>query len=383
MRIFIYLSFFMTTAINAQTLFKNFGDIQMHSNAKIGFHTDVINDGKFDENLGFAGFYSDSGIRTVSGLNRPIFYNVEIDAVDDLELKTSLGVTNELEYINGKVITPRNDINISLDFIRHNFYVGEDNDRHTDGYSSVTSNLEFVFPIGDDDRLRPMIIPNQNIESYFNGAYFFENPNSTVTFFNNMNFDTSLKQVFLDNISQHEYWDLDGETETKVTLTWDFESNIQSISDNLNTLRVVGWNKLEGKWFDLGGNEINGNFTSGRLTSDSFTPNEYEIITIGSISNGEIDNVNILISPNDDNKNDFLVFEGLELFNKNKLSVFNRWGNSVLEVENYTNNWNAISQGRATIEKDRKLPVGTYFYILNFGNDNLDKKISGWIYINR
>lgn len=383
MKILIYWSFLMTLAINAQTSFKNFGDVQMHSDAKIGFHTDIINDGKFDENSGFTGFYSDTGIRTISGLNRPVFNNVEVDAVDNLDLQTSLGVKNELEFVNGKVITPRNNVSVSLDFIRHSFYAGEDNDRHTDGYASVTSNQEFVFPIGDDDRLRPMIIPNQNVESYFNGAYFFENPNSTSTFFNSMNFDTELKQVFLNNISNREYWDLDGATETTVTLTWDFESDIQSISNNLNTLRVVGWNKAEGKWFDLGGSNINGNFTAGRLTSNAFTPDEYEIITIGSISNGEVNGTNLLISANDDNVNDFLVFEGLELFKKNRLNIFNRWGNSVLEVENYKNNWDAISQGRATIGKERKLPVGTYFYILNFGNENLDTKMSGWIYINR
>lgn len=373
--------FLTAVVINGQTALKNFGNIQMHNGAEIGFHTDLINDGQFENNLGFTGFYSDNETRIVSGKNRPVFNNVEIDAINDLQLNTSLGIKNELEYVNGKVLTPRNTIPVSLDFIRHDFYVGEDDDRHTDGYASITGNNEFIFPIGDDNRFRPMITPNQNTETYFNGAYFFEDPNSPSTF--SETFTTGEKQVFLKNISTYEFWDLDGDNKTTVTLTWDTFSSIENISPVLNFLRVVGWSKSEQKWIDLGNTNVSGDLNNGRITSNEFIPNEYEIITIGSIfSDIELGSDNYLISPNEDDVNDALVFEGLELYRKNKLTVFNRWGNIVFKATNYKNNWEAISNGRATIKASKKLPVGTYFYTLEFGNDSINNSRKGWIYIN-
>ncbi len=377
----ISLLILLSLKINAQTAFKNFGNVQMHTDASIGFHTDLINDGQFDNNQGLAGFYSDQNLRTVSGANRPVFNDVEIDAINDLNLETSLGVTNQLQYINGKVLTPRNDVNVSLDFINHDFFAGEDDDRHTDGYASVLGNNEFTFPIGDDDRLRPMITPNQRLETYFNGAYFFENPNTSTTFSNN--FTTTEKEVILKNISNYEFWDLDGSSETTVTLTWDSFSDIENISPLLPYLRVVGWSKAENKWINLGGVNIQGDFNEGRITSLTFIPDNYEVITIGSVfSDIELGGSdNYLISPNEDGTNDALVFDGLELYEKNELVVFNRWGNEVFRKKNYENNWSAISNGRATIKESDKLPTGTYFYTLKFGNDKLDRQKKGWVYI--
>ncbi|WP_198517131.1 gliding motility-associated C-terminal domain-containing protein [Tenacibaculum sp. SZ-18] len=369
------------SSANAQSAFKNFGSIQMHSNASIGFHTDLINDGDFENNEGLAGFYSESDLRIVSGTNRIAFYNVEIDAINDVNIETSLGVTNELEFINGRVNTPRSNTTISLDFINHNLYAGEDDDRHINGYASVLGTDEFIFPIGNDDRLRPMITPALTTETLFSGAYFFENPNLPSTF--SSNFNTDDKEEILKNISNNEYWDLDGTTETTVTLTWDTFSNIENISPLLRFLRVVGWSKAENKWINLGGVDIQGDLTEGRITSLNFIPDNYEVITIGSIfSDIELGGSdNYLISPNEDGTNDNLVFDGLELYEQNELVVFNRWGNVVFRKKNYENNWSAFSNGRATIKKGDKLPTGTYFYTLKFGNQDLDRTKKGWVYI--
>ncbi|TYP96990.1 gliding motility-associated-like protein [Tenacibaculum adriaticum] len=366
-----------------QTAFKNFGNIQMHNNAEIGFHTNFINDGVFDtNNLGYTGFYSDNEVRTVSGTNKAVFYNVEIDAINNLQLNTSLGVTNELEFVNGKVITPRNNTNISLDFINYNVYIGEDDNNHTDGYASITGEDEFVFPIGDDDRFRPMITPFQSQNTFFKGAYFFEDPNTPTIF--STNFTTSEKQLFIENISNYEFWDLDGNTETVVTLTWDTQSNIPAITQNTNLLRVVGWSETQNEWVDLGRTDIEGNLNEGRITSNTFIPDDYIVITIGSeFNNGDVSNDNFIISPNSDNLNDALVFEGLELFKENKLLIFNRWGEIVFEINNYKNDWEGVSTAKTTILSKNKLPVGTYFYILKFGDINLTKEKRGWIYINR
>ena len=374
--------------LSAQTAFHNSGSIQLHTDAKIGFHTDVINEGTLDNYTGFAGFYSDNETRIISGTNRISFFNVEIDAVNNLELQNSLGIRNQLDFINGTVITPRNNTNISLDFIDYNIYAGEDDIRHINGYSAVQGNgsNNFTFPIGDGDLFRPMRISNQSNYNLFKAAYFYEDPNTPSTF--PTNFLTSQKQVLLENISTVEYWDLNGTKETRTTLTWDDRSDIMAITDNIALLTVVGWNIAENRWDNLNVLNVTGDLNSGEITSAVFIPNNYEVITIGTIYDDEItpdDSNNILISPNGDSNNEFLVFDEVNEYANNKLVIYNRWGNIVYQTENYTNNWNGTSEGRATYKKETKLPAATYFYYLELGNDPnaLTELKKGWVYIHR
>jgi hypothetical protein len=296
--------------LSAQTAFFNSGNVQLHDGAKIGFHTDVVNNGVLNNYIGFAGFYANTETRIISGSNRVAFFDVEIDASNNLELQNSLGVRNQLDFINGTVVTPRNNPNISLDFINYDSYAGEDDIRHVDGYSSIRGgDPSFTFPIGDGILLRPMRIPNKNQYDLFKGAYFYEDPNSPITF--STNFLTDQKQVMLENISNLEFWDLDGSKETRITLTWDARSDISAISDQVSLLTVVGWNIAENRWENLNVLNVTGDLTSGEITSAVFVPDNYEVITIGAIVKDviETDSNNILISPNGDNLNDFLVFD--------------------------------------------------------------------------
>jgi len=372
--------------LSAQTAFFNSGNVQLHDGAKIGFHTDVINNGVLNNYIGFAGFYANTETRIISGSNRIAFFDVEIDASNNLELQNSLAIRNQLDFINGTVITPRNNTNISLDFINYDSYAGEDDIRHVDGYSSIKGgDPSFTFPIGDGTLFRPMRIPSKNNFDLFNGAYFYEDPNSPVTF--STNFLTNQKQVMLENISNLEFWDLNGNKETRITLTWDDRSDISAISNQISLLTVVGWSIAENRWVNLNVLNVNGDLTSGEITSAVFIPDNYEIITIGSIieDDVEVDSNNILISPNGDNLNDFLVFDEIAQYSNNSLVIFNRWGNIVYQTEDYKNTWNGISTGRATFKKPDKLPDGTYFYVLKLGNNpaSLATEKKGWVYIHR
>jgi gliding motility-associated-like protein len=78
-------------------------------------------------------------------------------------------------------------------------------------------------------------------------------------------------------------------------------------------------------------------------------------------------------SPNNDGVNDFFVIEGAENFAKNTLTIYNRWGSSVLDTKGYKNDWGGNWDGKA-------LPDGTYFYIFNDGEGN---QISGYVQIQR
>jgi gliding motility-associated-like protein len=86
------------------------------------------------------------------------------------------------------------------------------------------------------------------------------------------------------------------------------------------------------------------------------------------------------ISPNGDGINDVFEIIGLEDYPGNKLTIFNRWGHKVFEAENYQNTWGGYSESTLTLGNSL-LPKGTYFYVLDLGND--EKPVKGYIYLNR
>lgn len=101
----------------------------------------------------------------------------------------------------------------------------------------------------------------------------------------------------------------------------------------------------------------------------------------GSVLNNESDaSVRIVFfqipnvfTPNGDGKNDAFVIQGLELFEKKKLRVFNRHGFEVYQSENYRNDWNGQGLG-----------LGTYFYILELERENQKNQvIKGYVTILR
>jgi len=97
--------------------------------------------------------------------------------------------------------------------------------------------------------------------------------------------------------------------------------------------------------------------------------------------------VNQIVSPNGDLKNDFLFIRGVENIRSSTLRIFNRWGIAVYEGEDYNNQNNVFdgrSRGRSTLSVEDYLPSGVYYYIFNYttltGENNID---SEYLYISR
>ena len=78
-----------------------------------------------------------------------------------------------------------------------------------------------------------------------------------------------------------------------------------------------------------------------------------------------------VITPNNDGKNDAFEIQGLSKYASNSITIFNRYGDHVLERENYGNDWDAPGQ-----------VAGTYFYVLRVtdaqGNTT---EFKGWIQV--
>ncbi len=86
-------------------------------------------------------------------------------------------------------------------------------------------------------------------------------------------------------------------------------------------------------------------------------------------------------SPNGDGVNDYFKIDCIAQYPNNSLQVYNRWGNIVFETSSYKNDWDGTPNGRAIVQKEDQLPVGTYYYILDLGDGSEPR--TDWLYINR
>jgi len=90
-------------------------------------------------------------------------------------------------------------------------------------------------------------------------------------------------------------------------------------------------------------------------------------------------------SPNADGENDELVIPRLSSYDDFEMEVYDRWGNMVYEYDRNGDVqprwWDGYSSGTMTISKGKKVPVGTYYYIIRF-NKNGEAPIAGWVYVN-
>ena len=93
------------------------------------------------------------------------------------------------------------------------------------------------------------------------------------------------------------------------------------------------------------------------------------------------------MSVNGDGKNDHFHIGGIENYPNNVVRIYNRWGVKVFEVNGYDNVtrvFRGISDARATVEAADKLPQGTYYYVIEYYDQNNKKQSEvGWLYLKK
>jgi gliding motility-associated-like protein len=84
-----------------------------------------------------------------------------------------------------------------------------------------------------------------------------------------------------------------------------------------------------------------------------------------------------IITPNGDGINDYFVIPCLSdplAYPSNLVAIFNQWGDEVFRGNPYRNNWQGTFAGS-------DLPIGTYFYIVDFGDGS--QRQNGFLIIQR
>jgi len=93
------------------------------------------------------------------------------------------------------------------------------------------------------------------------------------------------------------------------------------------------------------------------------------------------------ISLNGDNKNDYFHIEGIEKYPDNIVRIYNKEGLKVFDVVGYDNknqSFRGFTQGKIAVKESLELSSGTYFYFIEYTDENYQlQRKAGWLYLRK
>ncbi len=376
----LFFAILITGIVNAQPALYNSGNLRVHEGGVLGLHTDLINDGSFEDNQGLLGFYGPQPL-FVTGAFIPVAWDLEIANDQGVDLDQVLAVENNTNFIIGDFRSPRNQPGTHLRFRNGAFTVGESDLSKVDGYVQAENVQLFNFPVGDALYLRSLLMNGDQPSAQARCAYFFEDPNAPSTF---PPADTRNHNRQVAGVSDREFWRLEAEGQVTVSLSWIPRSELDRWADEVEQVVVMGWDPSLREWIDLGQSSVGGDLINGFVSSAPFSPADYELITLGARATPTdvmtLDN--FIISPNGDGINDALVIEELAQSPNNLLTIFDRNGVKVFEKANYRDEFRGYANtGSFILKKDAGLPEGIYYYVLDMYD--LDLHFQGFLYLER
>lgn len=372
------------TIVSVLSDFENSTTGNVVQNGEIYFHKNYTNNGNFSYdanfNTGTARFIG-SLQQQISSANMSIFYNALFNNPTPnyaFLFSGELYIANQANLTAG-VIENRTSSNRFI-FGPEAGHSNTSNNSFVDGAVEKLGNLSFDFPIGGIQYYRRLSISNPDFDTdLFSSEYFPQNSNTQYPHAN--------KETIIKFIDYKEYWKLTRKTGTSqvfVTLTWNENTTSPEIlSEPLDEIHIVRWDETKNLWVDEGGvvNSITKEVTTISTVVD------YGIFALARVQNPPNNCLEVynLMTPNGDGVNDIFKIACIENYPNNSIEIFNRWGNTVFKTNGYNNKENAFkgySDGRATVNRSKLLPSGTYFYILRYTDDNSRKNSkSGFLYI--
>lgn len=370
--------------------FNNLETGSFYNDGDTYIYSDFNNDGIID-------FYFETGLtrfigsttQSITGTNISNLYNVLFNNTSNsvpFNLLGSLVVSGEAEFFEG--IVDNDNYGGEFYFNTNASHFNTSDNSHVDGPVNKIGNTDFIYPIGDGGYYRfAGISAPVNNQTIFEGKFYFENSDNL--------YPHDLRAGGILEIDNQEYWTITKETsgneDVLVTLSWRDVTTPESMINaaETNGLTIVRWSEDENMWIDEGGAIDLANKTITTAVKG------YGTFTLGRINEPEVLGCNSLtiynaVSPNNDGINDFFNIEVTDNCARNlRVKIFNRWGVKVFETDNYGPNGDLFygySDGRVTVEAGKRLPTGTYFYILQYDYDNpatnnLHKE-TGFLYLN-
>ncbi|TLV02149.1 T9SS type A sorting domain-containing protein [Dyadobacter luticola] len=146
---------------------------------------------------------------------------------------------------------------------------------HVDGYVRKFGSANLLFPVGNKGFYGPFSATADGTT----GAYFRQNPSDA-------SYRASSKDQTIGPVNLKEFWDIDGKNKTKISLTWDADSKVDTLVDQLSKLTIIGWKN--GMWVTIPSKvdsisilKKRSDLQSGSITTaDAIAPNDFEVYTL-------------------------------------------------------------------------------------------------------
>ena len=373
------------------------------SDAFINTKGTVFNDGKLEmtghfTNNDLSSFVFDNsstgvvalsgGTQEINGLNKTVFPDLALSGSGDKILKVNSDIAGVLSLGNKQLHV--NEFTLHVLNTNPNAIIRSD-DISTPGTGFISTDLKgnlvrntntnsnYLFPLGSS-------VPNPALASInilYRPVHFKPEDSNNNTFSasllnydpTNDGFDKTKKSVDIRTVSNKYYYMMSQKTGTSnVDVT--FYQNLtvdQTYSQLVNWSSFLQWEKATPSAISTGtfGDDLNSGRLNRSISYSFLLPFQNLPVTFSS----DIDVTNPFtfynaFSPDGDNKNDTWTINNIELYPENKLSIFNRWGDEVLNVKGYTNDkaWHG-----------GKLQSGTYYYILTATIENQPRVFKGFI----
>ena len=272
-----------------------------------------------------------------------------------------------LHFVEGNVAALSNNATVYLS--PETQWENADQQKHLDTRVATSGKSDFTFPLGHDATYHPLVI-HQADGAAVSARFVFAPHTAT-------DFETDLEAI------APFYWDIQSEAHFDISLTWNSQSALNKLTNDLEAIALVAWDGIQWKVLPAEVRAIDllhaapSTLVVGSLTSAQGVDfSRYEALTIGRIKTDTDLGISEAFSPNGDGNNDVWYLHNAERYPQLKLRVFNRWGQKVYESLNgYNNRWDGRYKN-----KSERLPSTSYFYQIDTdGDGNVDHQ--GWVYI--
>ncbi|MBB1149502.1 gliding motility-associated C-terminal domain-containing protein [Myroides sp. NP-2] len=373
--------------ISTMYSFDNQEDAKVLNDGTAYYYRDFNNDGFYSFTTNrktgkavFTRYENEQGTQLISGSSLSEFHYVELNNPTPkkaFDLKNNMDVHGTMDFLDGIIIvdptlaegekTPLG----MLSFQQGAKVANVDDASHAEGQVEKIGNESFQYPKGDQQMYRyARITAPQTVKDAFVGEYrtkddaFFEARPTTAG--------------VIKELNTSEYWLLDRGADTKsdilLTLSWDERTTLPAmLVDPENELHIVRWDATQQMWVDEGGVV---DMASKEITTVSEVKG-YGFFTLATVKkdwilDGDIVIYN-LVTPDGDGKNDYFIIDNIKKYPNNTVEIYNRWGVKVYETKGYDTNgdgssnvFRGYSEGRVTVDKSKKLPSGTYYYVVTY-----------------
>ncbi len=213
--------------------------------------------------------------------------NLHVSGNTSFTIPGTLNFAQANGALPGSISTAKAGAKGFINFAEGSDWTGASDAQFIDGYVKVLHDNPFVFPIGSDNTYRPIAISGGANTS---AAYFDKNPAKLIATATRRK-STSTASTDLQLVEKG-YWNLSGKQSTAITLTWNKEAAIGTLTEGeVSNLKVLGLRK--GQWevipssvdkqtlidANQSSNLVNGSIS----TTTEVIPSEYKYFTLGAV----------------------------------------------------------------------------------------------------